>query len=118
MRIYHVSGHLDLTEEEFFEHYIPSLNEALWEGCSFVVGDARGADSMAQEYLFGKTEKVIVFHMFGKPRNNVGFPTTGNFKSDRERDKAMTRASTHDIAWVRPGREKSGTAQNLRRRRE
>jgi hypothetical protein len=29
---------------------------------------------------------------------------------------AMTPASTFDIAWVRPGRERSGTAKNLLRR--
>ncbi len=28
----------------------------------------------------------------------------------------MTAASTEDLAWVRPGREKSGTAKNLARR--
>ena len=28
----------------------------------------------------------------------------------------MTNASTDDIAWVRPGKENSGTAQNLARR--
>lgn len=32
------------------------------------------------------------------------------------RDEALTAASTFDIAWVRPGRERSGTARNLQRR--
>ena len=36
--------------------------------------------------------------------------------SDEERDLAMSCASTDDIAWVRSGREKSGTAKNINRR--
>jgi hypothetical protein len=118
MNVYHVSGHLDLTEEEFNKHYRDSILNAISEGSSFVIGDAAGADAMAQKFLFehGITN-VIVYHMFDKPRNNIGFKTIGGFTSDRERDEALTVASNDDIAWVRPGREKSGTAKNLTRRK-
>jgi len=116
MKTYFVSGHLDLTQEEFELHYKRELDKALKEGASFVIGDARGTDSMSQLYLLGMTEKVTVYHMFKKPRNNAGFNMKGDFTSDKERDRAMTSASTHDIAWVRPGRENSGTAKNLARR--
>lgn len=116
--IYFVSGHLDLTQDEFNDHYKPILNAALDERASFVVGDARGTDVMAQRYLALNRAKVTVFHMFDSPRNNVGFPTRGGFQSDKERDAAMTAASDRDIAWARPGREKSGTAKNLKRRRK
>ncbi len=115
-----VFGHLDLTTEEFEAHYAPRIRVAMAAGERFVVGDARGADAMAQAMLVGHDpEKVTVFHMLTSPRNNVGgFPTRGGFTSDRERDEAMTAASTADIAWVRPGREKSGTAKSLARRRK
>jgi len=43
-------------------------------------------------------------------------PPMGGFTTDDERDAAMTMASDADIAWVRPGRKKSGTAKNLARR--
>jgi len=55
--------------------------------------------------------------MFEKPRNNAGFMMRGGYTSDNSRDKAMTTESNADIAWVRPGREKSGTAKNLKRRK-
>ena len=119
MSTYFVCGHLDVTEEELAEHYEPRLRAAVAEGASFVVGDARGCDAMVQALLQRlniERERVRVFHMFESPRNNVGFPTVGGFSSDDERDRAMTRASTADIGWVRPGREKSGTAKNLARR--
>jgi hypothetical protein len=112
-----ISGHLDLTIEEFGEHYVPKLWNVIADHVPVVVGDAPGADAMAQQYLLGAGHKnVVVYHMFTSPRNNAGFPTVGGYASDRERDEAMTKASTIDIAWVRPGREKTGTAENLARR--
>lgn len=75
----------------------------------FCSWDAKGTDSVAQQYLFGRTEAVIVYHMFASPRNNAGFPTRGGFQSDVERDTQMTLDSDRDIAWVRAGRERSAT---------
>jgi hypothetical protein len=121
MKIYFVSGHLDLTEDEFAKHYQPQLDAAIAEGAGFVVGDARGCDALVQAYLATRVplERVRVFHMFVSPRFNVGgFATAGGFTKDAERDRAMTEASTDDIGWVRPGREQSGTARNLERRRK
>ncbi len=120
MSIAYISGHLKLSEQEFAEHYEPKIQEAAKRGDSFIVCDARGADTMAQKYLYEiGVENVTVYHMFDKPRNNkYHFPTKGGFKSDEDRDKAATYASDYDIAWVRPGREESGTAKNLYRRKE
>ena len=112
----YVSGHLDITPDEFDVHYRPAIDEALARGDSFVVGDARGTDSMTQNYLLGKTTAVVVYHMFTNPRNNLGFKTIGGFESDVERDAQMTEDSDQDIAWVRPGRKKSGTQKNIDRR--
>lgn len=130
MTTYFISGHLDLTEEEFAEHYEERISKAFREGAMFVVGDARGADDLAQLHLFGLIcsreshlsgrngfDQVTVFHMLNKPRHCIGGLTLlGGFLTDGLRDQAMTAASDKDIAWVRPGREKSGTARNLKRR--
>lgn len=118
MTTYFISGHLDLTMDEFRAHYAPRIATAISEDAAFVVGDARGCDLMAQLHLRDvRAVRVQVFHMFTAPRNNVGgFPTVGGFASDAARDAAMTEASDADIAWVRPGRTSSGTAANLSRR--
>lgn len=120
MTTYFVSGHLDLTMDEFRDHYVPRITAALTNDpdAAFVVGDARGCDLMAQLHLReARALRVQVFHMFTQPRNNVGgFPGVGGFVTDFARDAAMTAASDEDIAWVRKGREKSGTAANLARR--
>jgi hypothetical protein len=114
----YVSGHLDLTSTEFEAHYRPAIEAALARGEAFVVGDARGTDAITQSYLLGKTTAVVVYHMFTSPRNNAGFQTRGGFTADAERDAQMTADSDQDIAWVRPGREKSGTQKNLDRRQQ
>ncbi len=76
-----ISGHLDLTQEEFDEHYRHQIDDALEKNQSFVVGDAKGADTLAQQYLFGKTKAVVVYHMFESPRFGMrGFLLAGNFK--------------------------------------
>lgn len=112
-----VSGHLDLQDDEFERHYVPQIEAARAAGASFVVGDARGADRLFQRYAREHGLAVRVFHMLERPRNNLGdAPTVGGFTSDASRDAAMTAASTLDIAWIRPGRERSGTAANLQRR--
>lgn len=126
MSTFFVSGHLDLTEQEFADHYVAEIDKAIADKGWFVVGDAKGCDTLAQQYLWKHAKpfeehkvvdlRVIVFHMLDKPRFNAGFQTIGGFKSDEDRDLAMTLQSTHDIAWVRPGRENSGTAKNLQRR--
>lgn len=119
-KTYFISGHRDITEEEFIEHYEPVLWKRLNEPDSkFVVGDCGGVDIMAQKYLksMGMRDNVEVYHMFEEPRHNVGFSLFGGFNSDLERDFAMTEASDADIAWVRPGCQRSGTAQNLARRK-
>src|SRR5262249_20569736 len=100
-----VCGHLNVTDAEFHLHYVPRLAAHLTAGDSFVVGDARGADTLAQRWLFAHNATVTVYHMFDSPRFNAGFPTRGGFRADDERDRAMTEASDIDVAWVRPGRE-------------
>lgn len=122
-----VSGHLDLTEAEFDQHYAPKIREAAYAGGDFVVGDAPGCDTMAQRLLSqfynqpGVCPAVRVYHMLENPRNLVDrtFRLMGGYASDELRDAAMTRASDFDIAWVRPGKRKNnGTARNLARRLE
>lgn len=114
-----ISGHINLTEDEFKEHYVPKIREAFRNGDRFVIGDAPGADTMAQKLLSRVcfSDEVTIFYPFNKPRNLVGnFKTVGGFKSYTERDAAMTKNSDYDIAWVRTGKENSGTAKNLKRR--
>jgi hypothetical protein len=120
---YFISGHRDLDLEDFDHYYGHLIYKAATENAEFVIGDYEGVDKMAMHLLWQwrlnnvfPDVKVTVYHMFDSPRNNPGWPTVGGFKTDEERDAAMTAASERDIAWVRPGKERSGTAQNIARR--
>ena len=123
-----ISGHLDLTVDEFDEHYGPLIKDAVSRGDTFVLGDAKGTDTFALQYLLAqRASGVTLYHMLVCPRistqvifsikDQINLRIVGGFKSDEERDAAMTAVSDYDIAWVRPGREKSGTAKNLLRRK-
>lgn len=133
-----ISGHLDLSQEEFNNYYAEKIYKAIKENCNFVIGDARGADSYAQKLLSSYMSKedsslydrVTIYHMKEKPRNNFGnFKTKGGFNDDEERDSQMTKDSTEDILWIRPPEQQkkklgnkynphhiSGTAKNMMRR--
>lgn len=133
---YFVSGHRDITEEEFNKHYVPLLVEILNSNkyASFVVGDCKGVDKMAMDFLSNAAKngniKLTIYHMFDSPRVTPGdisikdidtifngsIRFKGGYTTDLERDTAMTNDSHVDIAWIRPGRNTSGTAQNIKRR--
>jgi hypothetical protein len=122
MKIYFVSGHRDITYNEFVTHYLPILNKVVREPNSkFVVGDYEGVDLHTQVFfrLLAFRPDVTVYHMGDKPmRCEAGwFKTKGGFTNDEERDAAMTAISDEDIAWVRKGKENSGTAININRRK-
>lgn len=116
-KIYFVSGHRDLTEEEFSKHYEQKLFEAVNEESSFVVGDNNGADTLAQKYLKALMADVTVYHRSDYLNYCAFNKRVGNFYSQKECDEAMTANSSADIAWVRPGNEKSTTYINLQRRK-
>lgn len=121
---YFISGHRDITEREFEVNYMPLICTAVDENTDarFVIGDYYGVDIMAQNYLIDvlgiDPDRVTVYHMKEEPRNiNPNITNkVGGFESDEERDAAMTRASGHDIAFVRDNTKLSGTGQNILRR--
>ena len=127
---YFISGHIDLTPVEFRSHYVDKIEEAIENGGHFVVGDSRGADSLAQLYLASHitdTSRVVVYHLGREPLNNLGcFPTHGGFTNHTEKDSMMTYSSHQDIVYVRRQRYgkqcnqtgTSGTQKNIDRRKE
>ena len=87
--VYFISGHRDLTQEEFDANYVPAIEEAIdngqttWEDCEFIVGDCKGCDQMAAEYIAKYIEEnmddwdcvpctLTIHHMFSEPRFRVG----------------------------------------------
>ncbi|KAK7913854.1 hypothetical protein PG985_011557 [Apiospora marii] len=53
-RVAMISGHIDLSPEEFARGYHAQLDAALEKGDAFIMGDAKGADELALAYLLAK----------------------------------------------------------------
>lgn len=128
--IYFISGHRNLSYDDFEKYYIPKINEVMDGDCDaeFIVGgDCEGVDKFAMDYIYSRTfHPLIIFHMSDTPKftpkgmSESSIPSRlkfkGGFKSDEERDTAMTRDSNFDIAFIKDNRWNSGTAQNIKRR--
>ena len=119
---YFVSGHRDLTAEEFDRHYVYQLGCVLAEDpyAEFVVGDWEGCDTMFVKYMeeYYTDVRIHIFYV-GSPRIKEGEFNEYCFHectSYDDCDATMTRHSNFDITWVRPGREDSHTAKNIKRR--
>lgn len=134
--IYFISGHRNLSYEDFKKYYIPAIENVINKDkkAEFVVGDCDGVDKYAMDYIYKNYKEyceLTIHHMFAFPRNtplnkavddfdnyedNDQVYFKGGFHSDIERDSAMTSVSDIDIAFVKDNRWNSGTAQNIKRR--
>jgi hypothetical protein len=113
-KVWFVSGHLDLTPEEFKQHYYPPIRQTLYDYPLFLVGDAPGCDELFQRLMCaaGLSSRVQVYHMLDRPRRWVlpqpkergrGQPIpsstlVGGYQTDEDRDSDMTDDSDDDIA--------------------
>ena len=121
--IYFISGHRDLTTEEFVEHYVPLIHKVIKEDsqAAFVVGDWEGCDSMFLNFIkhtYFIQPRIHIYYV-NIPRvdleklDNISLYNKSTYD---ECDASMTKDSDFDIAWIRPGREESHTALNIKRR--
>ena len=125
--IYFISGHRDLTQEEFDKYYIPKISKILDSDydAEFVIGDLEGCDKMALEFLLAQPiyDFITIYYVdnirikaFGEIPTNFENVYIIQRNTYDECDEAMTECSDFDIAWVRPGKEDSHTAMNIKRR--
>lgn len=120
---YFISGHRDLTEEEFNIHYASKIRKsnAQSPSCGYILGDASGCDKLAQEFLrkIGVSpERICIHHVESKQPANKYKYNLHSHSTESARRNYMTHVSTSDIAWVRPGCEDSEVRNNILRRRE
>ena len=119
-----ISGHVDLSKEDFDKFYLPKLKELIKNDViCFVLGGALGADKLAQEFLSSRNDNMnlIVMVYDKQDQNNVCYPNikhVNGFASYTVRDEVMTSESTLDVCFVRrKGGIGSGTFQNVVRRK-
>ena len=125
--IYFISGHRDLTQEEFDKYYVPKITRVMDEDpfADFVIGDWEGCDKMALEYILSQESYGYIsiycvgqcrIKPFGYDATNFERTFINFYTSYDDCDATMTQDSDFDIAWIRPGREDSHTAMNIKRR--
>jgi hypothetical protein len=116
---YFVSGHRDLTEQEFVEHYLPKLLKVIEfdKDPIFLVGNYEGCDEMFLKFMqAGNYDHFVYLYYVDNPMRHYDYVFTRHMETPNDCDYTMTSNSDFDIAWIRPGREDSHTANNIRRR--
>ncbi len=134
-----ISGHVDLLQSEFDQHYIPAINQAINNGNHYVLGNARGGDTMGLTYLLSQKvdpthitiyvyDKYVSDYDNKKKYAHLDVNIKCGYQSYTSRDADMTTNSHYDIAWVRSKEASkvlygdaykprvSGTQHNLNRR--
>lgn len=106
-----ISGHTDLTSQEFSDHYVDKITEAINQGHQFVIGHSAGADTMGLNYLLQHrvNPQSISIYVYDRYQSGVadkyqklGVKVVTGYTSYGSRDGAMTKDSDYDILWVRP----------------
>lgn len=120
-KVYFISGHRDMSFKEWKKTYLETISKIITKekNPKFVVGDCEGVDDISVRFL-GSFDRTIVtqYHMCETPRyTTTDIKLVGGFTSDFDRDFNMTLNSDEDIAFVGKGRERSGTQQNIERRK-
>jgi len=140
MEVFFISGHINLTQQEFDLHYVDQIDQSIKKGGIYVIGNAQGGDTMALEYLLKKgvdPKKITIYfyNRYGDSQSKKyidrGLKVITEFKSYTNRDAHMTISSNTDILWIRPESENikllgsaykkghvSGTEKNLLRRKQ
>lgn len=116
---------LDLSFEDFLQHYVHMLQWMDVDHTHFIVCDFRGVDTLVMEWLKNKSADTTVYHVGKAPRyvpvkhkTKVSMWTlVGGFNSDQERDDAAIEACTHFLAHDINSGDKytSSTLRNIER---
>lgn len=90
-----ISGHIDLSSEDFEKHYIPQINTALQAGHCFVIGDAVGVDTLALTHLL--SPRILQRYpdiksritVYPSRKHNIAKLTSQGFKVVRPDDPSL-----------------------------
>ncbi len=141
MKTAFISGHIDVNEDIFITQYKNAIDVAIEAQHKFVIGNARGVDTHALNYLLKNnvSPSDITIHCYIKDGNDgqikfykkLKVNIIEHFISYSARDAHMTEVSDYDIAFVRSAEDSqklfgekynpkiiSGTKLNLLRRQK
>lgn len=123
MKIY-IFGNGNTSFADFQNYYgVHLLKYLSAPDAEFLVGDFRGVDTLAMEFLKCDARKVTVYHVAERPRyipdkyrTKVSqWTIKGGYADDTSRDRAAIDACTHYLAvdFNSNEKRKSGTLKNI-----
>lgn len=123
VRVYYISCLIDLTPEEFDQHYKKHIrnSNARFSNCKYVIMNDTKIDTLVEEFLreIGVSPmRITIHHVVNKvPVNQYKSPILEH-PLKTIRDVEMTKNSTHDILWTRVDSEDTYIQRNIMRRKE
>lgn len=108
MKTIFIFGNGNLSFEDFSKYYLPILEQYEQEADNhFILGDFRGVDTLAMEWLKCKSSNVSIYHLGNRPSYRPDLFKTcvsdwafkGFFSSNLERDLAMVKDCTHFLGF-------------------
>lgn len=116
-----ISGHLNTTLAEFHKFYSGEIEKCAKEGYKFIVGGAKGTDTLAQLHLMRVLNDLSAVTVYDRGdednRQHKSFQHKNGYASYTQRDENMTAESSMDIAFLHKDGGGSGTAANIIRRK-
>lgn len=92
-----------------------SLDKIMELNFDIIIGDCYGIDTLVQKYLKSKNyQKVTVYHINNKPRNNLGFNSV-KIRENRYLDKDIAMAEIADYGLAIWDGKSKGTQNNIKR---
>ena len=116
----HISGHLETTQKEFDIYYVPKINIYITQGYKFIIGGAKGTDTMAQKYLSTCNNINVTVCDIKNFDNRLdkSFKHINGFETNVKRNEYMTNNSNFDLVFLHQyGGGGSGSCANLIRRK-
>lgn len=113
-----ISGHKDLTKEEFEQYYIPLIDQGIYNNAKFYISNYGNCDRFSYDYfkLCEYYNVEICFNRLGFSNIDDKFIKAVGFKSDEEMYCYMTNKTNKDIAWIRNEVKLTTTGKNILRR--
>lgn len=115
---YYITGHRDLSKEEFSKIYIPEIDRIIREDSNavFLVGVCEGVDLYTRQYLIKYNIRLQIYGPYFEFDHINNITQVHFLVSYENAANKMIENSDITIGFIKPGRESSFTALNILKR--
>jgi hypothetical protein len=115
---YYITGHRDLSKEEFNRIYLPKIDDIIREDSNavFLVGACEGVDLYTRQYLIKYNIRLQIYGPYFESDHINNITQVHFLVSYENAANKMIENSDITIGFIKPGRESSFTALNILKR--